>query len=295
MSSAEQNITELLARGELYDALTVAKSIHARYTRRNDHAAAIRLCSEYAEAFAKAGSPSLAAELGLLMVQTFTDFNLGPTADRVERTASVIKLCDSAEQQSNLMQKAIKWSQTTEEPTGSAALHRLAAKSYQNAGQYGASQGHLVYFGDGAALAQLLGLWAKVCYPSEVGLLVLRLMLMLLCSGRQQVAKDCLEELQLQRICDFRPNEAQSQAQFLYSAVNDAALQLAYFIVAAAASQNHEFYEAVKKKYTMVIRRDATTFNKLFIKVEEEVFNRARASGGGLMNLLSSLMQPEEA
>eukprot|EP00920_Eleutheroschizon_duboscqi_P009228 GHVT01021091.1.p1 GENE.GHVT01021091.1~~GHVT01021091.1.p1 ORF type:complete len:350 (+),score=43.62 GHVT01021091.1:293-1342(+) len=162
----------------------------------------------------------------------------------------------------------------------SVRLHRIAAHIYERDGNFGNAQGHLVFCGDGKALANLLLSWEPKGYPSEQGLFVVRTVLMVLSLEDVDTAAELLKHLQV----DFDDAEL------------PAPLQFAYLLVECCLACNWCMYNAVSNKYRLVIRRDPS-FAKYIAEIELKIFKKKPTTQtGGIFNLISSLFNnPRQA
>eukprot|EP00923_Selenidium_pygospionis_P043706 GHVN01075455.1.p1 GENE.GHVN01075455.1~~GHVN01075455.1.p1 ORF type:complete len:121 (-),score=21.95 GHVN01075455.1:83-409(-) len=100
------------------------------------------------------------------------------------------------------------------------------------------------------------------------------MVMMLLCLNRVSSSFMLLCELEERKVIDFEDSSV------------DAPLQFTYFLVAAARSRNYDFYQTVKAKYFLVIRRDEPCFDKMLAQIEAVIFNKPRQEDKGLLSML---------
>eukprot|EP00923_Selenidium_pygospionis_P043705 GHVN01075454.1.p1 GENE.GHVN01075454.1~~GHVN01075454.1.p1 ORF type:complete len:282 (-),score=48.61 GHVN01075454.1:172-1017(-) len=274
-----RRINTLIEEKQHYDAFMVVKSLYSRELAKGNYQEAVSLAFEFAVEFANHHNYDIAVDLGLLMIAAFYDGKLEPTNERVEKVVELINLLPPfCQQKNNFVEKAVKWTKSEDEPEGSARLHTVAAQVFIAQKEFGQAQGHLVFAGTADELADLYTGWKKFVFRSESSMLLARMVMMLLCLNRVSSSFMLLCELEERKVIDFEDSSV------------DAPLQFTYFLVAAARSRNYDFYQTVKAKYFLVIRRDEPCFDKMLAQIEDVIFNKPRQQEKGLLSMLMGVM-----
>lgn len=194
--AAIKSVLQKIKDGQYYDGSQMGITLINRCVSRGLDSEAVRLCFLFGMEMVKANQFDLSSSLGILMIKIFTEFELEVTDERIQMILDLFTPTppNPSEERSRFIERAIKWaSMDSGAESHLRTLHAAAGKAYQESGQFGQAQGHLVYCGDADALALLLKEWRQKGYPSEQELFVLRLILILLAKGDVSVAKSVLE------------------------------------------------------------------------------------------------------
>eukprot|EP00927_Polykrikos_kofoidii_P043059 TRINITY_DN37107_c0_g1_i1.p1 TRINITY_DN37107_c0_g1~~TRINITY_DN37107_c0_g1_i1.p1 ORF type:complete len:409 (-),score=67.80 TRINITY_DN37107_c0_g1_i1:183-1409(-) len=206
MANASRGIEDRIARGEYYDAQQMVKMLYRRLCSRGQIQGAQELCLKSARRFSDVGEHDLAADLGKDLVSTLEEFKISPSEEHfnhIEMIARHIPPYKALTQKYAFLHQALRWS-TTVSPKGHPRLHRLAADAYRAEGEYGKSQGHFVFVGDGEGLAAMIREWRQRGYPNEHDLFSLRALLILLSLNDVSTARtywDAISGVAMPRRC----------------------------------------------------------------------------------------------
>ncbi|KAL8433589.1 hypothetical protein Efla_000733 [Eimeria flavescens] len=290
--------------GDAYDAQQLVKTFSNRYKCKGEPAVSVAICKEFALQFASNGHGALALDLASSALQCMQEQDSSPSEEQLQLLADLLEAATqdpqgglTAKDISTYVSRAVKWSRTPEDPVGSLLLHRAAAAANWRIKSYGLCQGHLVYCGDAEALGKLqaqqvlplfadkkasffypfltsqMEAWTPLGYPSEQGFFWLRLVLMLLCLKRVEVA----DELLLHHSgIDWEGGEVA------------APLQLAYLTVAACRVKSIAAFSLLLRRYNILLRRDPF-LSRCAEQIKLEVFGVTRQQPASLASLFSSL------
>lgn len=190
-----------------YDAYSMICTCVRRCLTYARHDEASLLCHTFGIELLKRERYDLCAELGCLMVEVYTEYDLPATQERAQ---CILELFDPAPpttvvERHRFIENALKWVVKVAGTESEYALrfHRAAGVNYQREKLFGKAQNHFIFCHDGELLGQLLVEWRKQGYPSERDLFVLRLVLLLLAKGDVQTAESTLHSRGngLQHVC----------------------------------------------------------------------------------------------
>ncbi|KAL8269209.1 hypothetical protein Esti_006866 [Eimeria stiedai] len=270
--------------GDMYDAQQLVKTFSNRFKSKGEPAVSVSICKEFALQFASKGYGALALDLATTALQCMQEQFVVPSEEQLQLVADLLEASTqdstggpTARDISTYVSRAVKWSRKPEAPIGSLRLHRAAAAANWRIKNYGLCQaranGHLVYCGDAEALGKLMDAWTPLGYPSERSFFWLRLVLMLLCLKRVDVANDLLLH---------------------YSGVHwetdevSAPLQVAYLAVSACNVKSIAAFTLVLRKYNVLLRRDPL-FTRCADQIKLEVFGVAKQQPASIASLFSNL------
>jgi len=283
---ARRIVEDKIQSGYYYDAQQVVKTVHRRLCAKGQEEAAADLCVESARRFSNAGQHELAADLGKDLVTMLVDSNRVPCEEDLARIEAIVKEMPPGAASAPkyiLLQSALTWSSSAC-PGGHPRLHWLAAQCYWDDHEYGKCQAHLVYCGDGLALAQMVSEWRDRGYPGERELFALRTLLILLSLNDVKTARTFWDAIS--GVPELRSTDAEGQPAV--PAAPEPPVQCGVFLLASVESKNLAFFRSVRAKYTLVIRRDFT-FDKYLDEIECRVFG-ATVQRTGLGALFDSLL-----
>jgi hypothetical protein len=289
----------------------MVKSAHQRLLAKGKDAEAVSLCVNAAQRLCQDGEFELAADLGKTLISHYEEQETCVSQSNLQSLESILEPMPPGSPKYSLLQSALTWSasaassspETTKQPrlsNGHPRLHELAAKTYWQGKEYGKSQAHYVYCGDGPGLAQMVLDWRKRGYPNEQGLFALRTLLILLYLNDLTTARSFWTAIN--STCGDRES-GDSLAQpppSLYGISlagsssgeevehPDVVVQCGTFFLAAAEARNLEFFRTVRVKYFVTFRRDASLC-KLLDEIEILVFG-VTAQRGGLNAIFDALL-----
>ncbi|KAL8430819.1 hypothetical protein ACSSS7_005678 [Eimeria intestinalis] len=266
--------------GDMYDAQQLVKTFSNRCKSKGEPAVSVSICKEFAQQFASKGHGALALDLATTALQCMQEQSVTPSEAQLQLVADLLEASTldptsgpTAKDISTYVSRAVKWSRKPDAPIGSLRLHRAAAAANWRIKNYGLCQGHLVYCGDAEALGRLMEAWTPLGYPSERSFFWLRLVLMLLCLKRVDVANDLLLD--------------HSGVQWETDDVA-APLQVAYLAVAACKAKSIAAFNLVLRKYNILLRRDPF-FARCADQIKLEVFGVVKQQPASLASLFSNL------
>ncbi|KAL8443150.1 hypothetical protein Emed_006934 [Eimeria media] len=270
--------------GDMYDAQQLVKTFSNRSKSKGEPAVSVSICKEFALQFAAKGHGALALDLATTALQCMQEQSVTPSEEQLQLVADLLEASTqdprggpTAKDISTYVSRAVKWSRKPDAPIGSLRLHRAAAAANWRIKNYGLCQaraiGHLVYCGDAEALGKLMEAWTPLGYPSERSFFWLRLVLMLLCLKRVDVANDLLLN--------------HSGVQWETDEVA-APLQVAYLAVAACKVKSIAAFNLVLRKYNILLRRDPF-FTRCADQIKLEVFGVAKQQPASLASLFANL------
>jgi len=310
-----RSIEEKIAAGEHYDAQQLVKTVHRRLCAKGECSSAADFCVQCARRFSTCGQHDLAADLGKDVVASY-ESSKAPTSDsnlkRIEKVLDGIPAHAAVVPKYALLQRALRWSAYLM-PHGHPRLHRLAANSYWAEEEYGKCQAHLVYCGDGLALANFVQEWRLSGYPNEQHLFSLRTLFILLSLNDLVTARQFWDAVNWVRRRGSAASSSPPASRPAAPVATDASMpsavsstgaavgstdsrpytpappvQCGSLLLAAAEAGNLSFFRTVRGKYALVIRRDAT-FDKYLDEIEVRVF-ATPAQRGGLGAIFEALL-----
>eukprot|EP00930_Biecheleria_cincta_P089733 TRINITY_DN79074_c0_g1_i1.p1 TRINITY_DN79074_c0_g1~~TRINITY_DN79074_c0_g1_i1.p1 ORF type:complete len:298 (-),score=65.70 TRINITY_DN79074_c0_g1_i1:72-965(-) len=291
MSGAvKRSIEQKIASGDYYDAQQMVKTAFRRLRAKGQEDAAAEFCVQSAAKFSESQQHDLAADLGVDLVDSLRDSESTLTAEHVNQIASIVKAIPAhaaVTTKYRMLNKALKWSAIST-GLGHPELHRIAAESYLAEQEFGKCQGHFVYCSDGLALAEMVRRWRQEGYPNERDLFSLRVLLMLLALNDIDTARSFWNNIAGDV---FRTEDvaaaAQPEGETAVAAVPEPAVQAGSFLLAAVAASSHDFFKAVRAKYTLVFLRDST-FAKYLDEIEARIFGvrQPKEGFGALFDML---------
>jgi len=272
-TSVRRAINAKIEAGDYYDAQQMVKTAFRRLGSKGQLAAALDFCVHSAGEMSNAGEHDLAADLGNDLVDSLVSAKEKPSSENlalIEKVMTKIPAHAAMVSKYRLLNSALKWS-AGESSQGHPQLHRLAAESYLAEEEFGKSQNHLVYCGDGPALAALVRRWRQRGYPNEQDLFSLRVLLMLLALNDTMTARTFWNEM----AGDVFSSGTLPQETELPEPV----VQCGSFLLVAAEARSIDFFRAVRGKYALVLRRDST-FEKYLDEIESRLFGVQKQQGG---------------
>lgn len=299
MARAARAIEEKIGAGDYYDAQQMVKMLYRRQCAKGQLAAAIELAVDCAGRFCAVGQYELAADLGKDLVVSLEDHEEPPSDEHLRRIEAVLAGIPptasggaAAVAKHALIQRALRWSTSTVE-RGHPRLHRAAADAYRSEGELGRCQAHLVFCGDGPALAELVREWRRCGYPNEADLFGLRALLILLSLDDVDSARSFWDALVGRAVAPRGDTDEDATAGATVADTSvpeppEPPIQCGSFLLAACEARSLDFFRAVRAKYALVIRRDGT-LDKYLDEVEGQVFG-AQVQKGGLGAMLEALM-----
>jgi len=279
-----------IAAGDFYDAQQMVKTMHRRLVIQGKHGASADLCVKSAQRLCGAGQYELAADLGKELVASLEAQRAPPDQRNVkliEALLSGIPPHEAVVPKYAVIHRALSWSSATVS-SGHPEVHRIAAMCYWSEQEYGKCQGHYVYCGDGPGLARMVREWRATGYPCEGDLFALRALLILLSLDDLMTARTYWAAMVGEDIASCGAVSDLPETGTDPSAPPPPAVQCGTFLLAAAEAKSLEFFRAVRAKFTLVMRRDAS-FDKYLDEVEVRVFG-AQQQRGGLGALLEAFM-----
>lgn len=285
-STVRRSVEEKISAGEYYDAQQMVKTVIRRLCAKKQQTDAAELCVDMAQRFSDAQQHDLALDLGNDLVAMLEDIEAPPSNENLQRIEVILRGIPakaSELQKYRVLNRALKWSAGSSKH-GHPRLHRLAADSYLAEQNFGSCQGHLVYCGDGPALADMIKAWRKQGYPNEKDLFALRALLILLSLNDAITARTFWDEIAGEVIAkQSQPTSTPSRALDQ----PEPALQCGAFTLAAVEAKSLDFFRAVRGKYALVFRRDAS-FEKYLDEVESSVFGVRKQQTGfaAMFNML---------
>eukprot|EP01071_Lankesteria_metandrocarpae_P012675 Lankesteria_metandrocarpae@DN6149_c0_g1_i1.p1 len=299
--AAIKRFEEALANNELYEAFQLVQSILNREISRRQYSKAVKLASSCSSKLREHGGPGLACDLGLEVVKQFERSGVVASSVFVEQLCSMSKPCGPAS--GKLLTAVLRWMKESEKllrqqhaegedsdekeneekrkqleglMMAYSGVYLLAGEAKLAEGAVGAAQTFFVLCGDNDTaiekLAEMLGDWRVAGYVGERDMFPLRVVLMMLSKNSVVAADKFVMLVMIYDLMDDPPPAA--------------GVQLAYFLVEAAKDRNNDFYELVKGKYSLVVRRDAA-FATLVEAIDEVVFGQTkRVSGNGMFGKL---------
>lgn len=267
--------------GDMYDAQQLVKTFSNRYNSKGEPVVSVSICKEFALQFASKGHGALALDLATTALQCMEQHETAPREEQLQVAADLLEAATqeaqggpTAKDISGFVSRAVRWSRSPERPVGSLLLHRAAAAANWRLKNYGLCQGHLVYCGDAEVLGKLMEAWVPLGYPNERGFFWLRVVLMLLCLKRIDVASDLLH----------------NHSGVRWTAEEDipAPLQVAYLLVAACKVKSIAAFNLLLRRYNVLLRRDPV-FSRCADQIKLEVFGVTRQQPASLASLFSSI------
>eukprot|EP00919_Chromeraceae_sp_WS-2016_P049470 GHVR01117182.1.p1 GENE.GHVR01117182.1~~GHVR01117182.1.p1 ORF type:complete len:290 (+),score=55.32 GHVR01117182.1:25-894(+) len=283
-----QSVNKHIEGGHHYDAHQLIRTVYSRLCAKDQHDEAIKLCTKFGDIFALHEQYDLVAELGTKLVKALKDkYNKNEEElsyavvndEYSSRLLNIFNLCPnkSVKEKFTFMNQALHISRSDRHPDGYIEFHLAIGKAYMGEENFGKASLHLVYCGDVSLLSTLLVQWRPYVYRSERDLLLLRLVLMLLSRGSIKDAKELVS----------------IQCEDMDSTTTAPAHQLAYLITESCLYKDINFFNILKSKYALVLRRE-NSLNTLVSCVETKVLGVSEQQGG-LFTMLTNLFgTPQE-
>ncbi|KAF8823073.1 putative edge expressed protein [Cardiosporidium cionae] len=271
-----KGILEHIEAHNFYDAYHKLNALNRRFSSRVSPEFLVKEYFVMVSVLAKHKEYSLMLETLKDIISFYEKNSIPPTEERIFELVQFFKATEkqplpNPSMKYLIINRALNWSKTEACPEGNSAMHLAAAVSHFHDRNFGSCQNHLVYCDNVSLLVLLINEWQKDVYPSERSLLTLRLILILLSIARIQLASKLLQSLEIN----------------LNSKSVPAPVQFAYLLVEACLLHRLEFFELVKKKYQLVIRRDQS-FPKLLNGISKTVFNQ-KIEAFDIFSLLSKI------
>ena len=172
----------LLADGQFYEAHQLCRSLHTRYRNKKKPKDAMRAVRDGARVLLEHKQYPAAADLGGLLVVSYTEMDQAPSDSLIETLLSLFNFPPEEHLVAGAyMKSAITWSTKKGDPEGDHRLHLAYARYLTTCKDFASAQRHFLRADCPNEHVTMLLTWASAGYASEADLFLARTCLQYAC------------------------------------------------------------------------------------------------------------------